>query len=77
MNKRIHRLVLDRRRGMLVPAAETTRSAGKSASGASRSPSVTVSALLAAGLAAVAASSGDAQAAAAIKRSSAVAVTAT
>jgi filamentous hemagglutinin len=77
MNKRIHRLVLDRRRGMLVPAAETTRSAGKSASGASRSPSVTVSALLAAGLAAVAASSGDAQAAAAIKRSSAVAVTTT
>lgn len=68
MNKRIHRLVLDRRRGMLVPAAETARSAGKSASGASRSPSVAVSALLAAGLAAIAASGGDAQAAPGIRR---------
>jgi len=67
MNKRIHRLVLDRRRGMLVPAAENTRSAGKAASGSSRSPSVAVSALLAAGLAAVAASGGDAQAAPGIR----------
>jgi len=77
MNKRIHRLVLDRRRGMLVPAAENTRSAGKAASGSSRSPSVAVSALLAAGLAAVAASGGDAQAAPGIRRSASVSVTTT
>lgn len=36
MNKHIHRLVFDRRRGMRVPAAETTRSAGKAAGGQTR-----------------------------------------
>lgn len=36
MNKHVHRLVFDRRRGMCVPAAETARSAGKSASGQCR-----------------------------------------
>ena len=34
MNKHMHRLVFDRRRGMRVAAAETARSAGKAASGA-------------------------------------------
>lgn len=36
MNKHIHRLVFDRRRGMRVPAAETARSAGKAAGGQTR-----------------------------------------
>lgn len=36
MNKHIHRLVFDRRRGMRVPAAEHARSAGKAASGQTR-----------------------------------------
>ena len=31
MNKHMHRLVFDRRRGMRVAAAETARSAGKAA----------------------------------------------
>jgi len=38
MNKHVHRLVFDRRRGMRVPAAEHVRSAGKAGSGESRSP---------------------------------------
>lgn len=36
MNKHIHRLVFDRRRGMRVPAAEHARSAGKAAGGQTR-----------------------------------------
>jgi filamentous hemagglutinin len=36
MNKRVHRLVFDRRRGMRVPAAEHVRSSGKAAGGQSR-----------------------------------------
>lgn len=47
MNKRVHRLVFDRQRGMRVPAAEHVRSAGKSASGqtrASKGASVAVAA---------------------------------
>ncbi|MFT3858871.1 MAG: filamentous hemagglutinin N-terminal domain-containing protein [Aquabacterium sp.] len=35
MNKHVHRLVFDRRRGMRVPAAEHVRSAGKAGSGES------------------------------------------
>lgn len=77
MNKHIHRLVLDRRRGMLVPAAETARSAGKAASGSSRSPSVTVSALLAASIAAASGLSPQAQAAPGLQRSASVNVTTT
>lgn len=40
MNKHIHRLVFDRRRGMRVPAAEHARSAGKAASGQTRARAV-------------------------------------
>jgi filamentous hemagglutinin family protein len=47
MNKHAFRLVFDRRRGMRVPAAEHTRSAGKAAGGATRSAVVAVAALLA------------------------------
>lgn len=36
MNKHVHRLVFDRRRGMRVPAAEHVRCAGKAGSGQSR-----------------------------------------
>jgi filamentous hemagglutinin len=36
MNKHVHRLVFDRRRGMRVPAAEHARSAGKAGSGQTR-----------------------------------------
>jgi filamentous hemagglutinin family protein len=36
MNKRVHRLVFDRKRGMRVPTAEHARSAGKCASGQTR-----------------------------------------
>lgn len=37
MNKRVHRLVFDRKRSMRVPAAEHVRSAGKAGGGQSRS----------------------------------------
>lgn len=40
MNKHVHRLVFDRRRGMRVPAAEHTRSAGKAAGGQTRAAAV-------------------------------------
>ena len=40
MNKHIHRLVFDRRRGMRVPAAEHARSAGKAAGGQTRAAAV-------------------------------------
>lgn len=52
MNKHIHRLVFDRRRGMRVPAAEHHRSAGKAASGQTRGTAVAVavSMLLGAGV---------------------------
>ena len=40
MNKHIHRLVFDRRRGMRVPAAETARAAGKAAGGQTRAVAV-------------------------------------
>ena len=55
MNKHIHRLVFDRRRGMRVPAAEHTRGAGKAASGQTRGTAVAkaVSVVLASGLGAV------------------------
>lgn len=36
MNKRVHRLVFDRKRGMRVPAAEHVRSSGKAAGGQTR-----------------------------------------
>lgn len=36
MNKRVHRLVFDRKRGMRVPAAEHVRSAGKAGGGQTR-----------------------------------------
>lgn len=39
MNKRAHRLVFDRSRGMIVPAAEHTRSSGKAGGGESRGTS--------------------------------------
>jgi filamentous hemagglutinin family protein len=53
MNKHIHRLVFDRRRGMRVPAAEHARSAGKAASGQTRGTAVAlaVSVLMASGAA--------------------------
>lgn len=47
MNKRVHRLVFDRKRGMRVPAAEHVRGCGKAASGQTRAVSVAVSALVA------------------------------
>ena len=37
MNKHLHRLVFDKKRGMRVAAAETARSAGKAAGGGTRS----------------------------------------
>lgn len=47
MNKRIHRLVFDRKRGMRVPAAEHVRGAGKQAGGQTRAVAVAVASLLA------------------------------
>jgi filamentous hemagglutinin len=47
MNKRVHRLVFDRQRGMRVPAAEHARSAGKSASGQTRAGKRTSASVLA------------------------------
>ncbi|MBC7702020.1 filamentous haemagglutinin family protein [Aquabacterium sp.] len=47
MNKQVHRLVFDRRRGMRVPAAEHVRSAGKAAGGASRAKPMVASGVLA------------------------------
>ena len=46
MNKHIHRLVFDRRRGMRVPAAETARSAGKAAGGQTRATAVVAAGVL-------------------------------
>lgn len=46
MNKHIHRLVFDRRRGMRVPAAETARSAGKTAGGQTRATAVVAAGVL-------------------------------
>lgn len=46
MNKHIHRLVFDRRRGMRVPAAEHVRSAGKPAGGQSLTVAVAVAGTL-------------------------------
>lgn len=40
MNKHVHRLVFDRRRGMRVPAAEHARSSGKAAGGQTRAVAV-------------------------------------
>ncbi len=40
MNKHIHRLVFDRKRGMRVPAAENVRAAGKAAGGQTRARAV-------------------------------------
>lgn len=40
MNKHIHRLVFDRKRGMRVPAAENVRAAGKAAGGQTRALTV-------------------------------------
>ncbi len=48
MNKRVHRLVFDRKRGMRVPAAEHVRCAGKQAGGQTRAVAVAVASLLAA-----------------------------
>lgn len=45
MNKRIHRLVFDRKRGMRVPAAEHVRGAGKQAGGQTRAVAVAVASL--------------------------------
>lgn len=50
MNKRIHRLVFDRRRGMRVPAAEHARSAGKAAGGQARAVALVCAALVGASL---------------------------
>ncbi|MDE1997986.1 MAG: filamentous hemagglutinin N-terminal domain-containing protein, partial [Burkholderiales bacterium] len=47
MNKRVHRLVFDRRRGMRVPAAEHVRSSGKAGAGESRAVARTAQALVA------------------------------
>lgn len=47
MNKRVHRLVFDRNRGMRVPAAEHVRGAGKQAGGQTRAVAVAVASLLA------------------------------
>jgi filamentous hemagglutinin len=46
MNKRAFRLVFDRQRGMRVPASESTRSAGKAASGGTRATRVATAAAL-------------------------------
>lgn len=48
MNKRVHRLVFDRKRGMRVPAAEHVRSAGKAAGGQTRAVAAACAALTAA-----------------------------
>lgn len=45
MNKRVHRLVFDRKRGMRVPAAEHVRGCGKAAGGQTRAVSVAVTTL--------------------------------
>ncbi|MGE5452813.1 MAG: filamentous hemagglutinin N-terminal domain-containing protein [Acidobacteriota bacterium] len=47
MNKQVHRLVFDRRRGMRVPAAEHVRSAGKAGGGESRAVARAAQALVA------------------------------
>ncbi|HET8871800.1 MAG TPA: filamentous hemagglutinin N-terminal domain-containing protein, partial [Aquabacterium sp.] len=47
MNKQVHRLVFDRRRGMRVPAAEHVRSAGKAGAGESRAVARATQALVA------------------------------
>jgi len=46
MNKRVHRLVFDRRRGMRVPAAEHVRSSGKAGGGQTRAVAMAVSLLV-------------------------------
>jgi len=51
MNKRVHRLVFDRRRGMRVPAAEHVRSSGKAAGGQTRAVALACAMLLTAGVA--------------------------
>lgn len=48
MNKHVHRLVFDRKRGMRVPAAEHVRSAGKAGGGQTRAVAVACAALMAA-----------------------------
>ncbi len=48
MNKHVHRLVFDRKRGMRVPAAEHVRSAGKAGGGQTRAVVVACAALMAA-----------------------------
>lgn len=45
MNKHVHRLVFDRRRGMRVPAAEHARSAGKAAGGQTRAAAAVMGAV--------------------------------
>ena len=62
MNKHIHRLVFDRRRGMRVPAAEHHRSAGKAASGQTRGTAVAVAVSMLLGAGAVQAGSASASA---------------
>lgn len=49
MNKRIHSLIFDRRRGMRVPAGEHVRSAGKPASGNRRAVAVAAALVVSAG----------------------------
>lgn len=48
MNKHVHRLVFDRKRGMRVPAAEHVRSAGKAGGGQTRAVAVACAAVMAA-----------------------------
>lgn len=48
MNKRVHRLVFDRNRGMYVPAAEHVRGAGKQSGGESRAVAAVIASLMAA-----------------------------
>jgi len=48
MNKRVHRLVFDRKRGMYVPAAEHVRGAGKQSGGESRAVAAAIASLMAA-----------------------------
>ncbi|MEN9452992.1 MAG: hypothetical protein RLZZ369_2051, partial [Pseudomonadota bacterium] len=48
MNKRVHRLVFDRKRGMYVPAAEHVRGAGKQSGGESRAVAAVIASLMAA-----------------------------
>jgi filamentous hemagglutinin family protein len=51
MNRRCHRLVVDRRRGMRVPAAEHVRAVGRAGGGGTPAPGGGAAALLAAALA--------------------------